>query len=452
MLRSVVFFLLLSIPMVSGAAIFDEGDPEKGKALFISNCSSCHKIDKDFQAPALAGVESRWKSTDAMLVKWINDPVAALATGDAYVKGIVDRYKPQYGMMTGQPVTEAEIKDILAYVRSGGSKDKVVTKECITLEDMNAAATEKNSGSTTAWWLVIGVILAIIAVSAANISRSLRNAISEREGKPLMSEDRTYWQATRAWMWKNVVLVSLISLFLFLYVSVVGYKALLNIGVYEQYTPSQPIAFSHAVHVCANEIDCQYCHSSASKSKHAGLPTAADCMNCHKAVQTGTETDSVEIQKIYDAIGFDKKKMAYNDSLAKGPIVWNKVHNLPDHVTFPHNVHVSIAGIDCKQCHGPVQMLTVGRQASIEEINAQTDVPGLIKLTKQTLTMGWCLECHNTATVNIEPGKTSNEYYLEMHDRMVNSDHGLEELRKILADEKATVRELGGWECGKCHY
>ena len=60
--------------------------------------------------------------------------------------------------------------------------------------------------------------------------------------------------------------------------------------------------------------------------------------------------------------------------------------------------------------------------------------------------MGWCLDCHNTQQVDLN----KNEYYEEIHQRLV--DNGEEELKKYLEDGKITVRELGGYECSKCHY
>ena len=65
---------------------------------------------------------------------------------------------------------------------------------------------------------------------------------------------------------------------------------------------------------------------------------------------------------------------------------------------------------------------------------------------KEPLTMGWCLDCHNTQQVDL----SKNAYYEEVHQRLV--DHGEEELKKYLEDGKITVRELGGYECSKCHY
>ena len=52
--------------------------------------------------------------------------------------------------------------------------------------------------------------------------------------------------------------------------------------------------------------------------------------------------------------------------------------------------------------------------------------------------MGWCIECHRETEVNTQ----DNDYYEEMH-RKFKENH---------PDQKFTVEEIGGLECGKCHY
>ncbi len=42
------------------------------------------------------------------------------------------------------------------------------------------------------------------------------------------------------------------------------------------------------------------------------------------------------------------------------------------------------------------------------------DFPGLIELSKPTLTMGWCIECHNKAEISF----ASSGYYEDIHDRL----------------------------------
>jgi len=448
---SALVFIFLSLNISTLAGVFDGGDAAKGEAVFKANCASCHSIDGSIvAAPSLQGVADRWAGKDALIVKWIQNPNGALATGDAYVKGMVAKYQAQFGMMAAQGVSEAEIKDILAYVKAGPTTavgSTATVNKCLTLDEIKAAKEDGEEGGSFVWFIIVGLILAIVAVSASNISRSLKTALNERQGLPAPAEV-TLAKSIRSWIWDNKKFVTVLGFFLVCYFVAVGYKSLMKIGVYDGYTPEQPIWFSHAIHNCQNEIDCQYCHSSAAKSKHAGIPSVNVCMNCHKGIKKGAVYGTKEINKIYEAIGFDPDSAKYIENYEQKPIQWNKVHNLPDHVYFSHQQHVTVGKIDCKQCHGPVNQYTVGHVATSEEINAQEDVEGLIKLDKPTLTMGWCLECHNKAGID----KASSAYYEEMHKRYEASELGQRTLREIMEDSTSTVREFGGWECGKCHY
>jgi len=433
--------------------VFEGGDAAKGEVLFKANCASCHKTSEEvLAAPGLKDVDVRWKGKDALIVKWIQNPQGAAATGDPYIKGLVDKYVGTLGWMAAQAVSEVDIKDILTYVKTavpaapaGGGAAGV--NKCLTLDEIKAEKEKNEESDGSVWFIIIGSILAILAVTAANISKSLKNAINEREGLPLVVE-LSYWQSAKAWMWTNRKFVGVIGLFMFCYFSVVGYKSLMGIGIYNGYTPEQPVWFSHAIHNCQNEIDCNYCHSSAVKSKHAGIPSVNVCMNCHKGIKKGAITGTAEIQKIYDAIGFDPASGTYIQGYDQKPIVWNKVNNLPDHVYFNHSTHVSVGKVDCKNCHGPQNMYTVGHVPTADEINSQEDVVGLVKLEKPPFTMGWCLECHNKKEVDL----AGSAYYQQMHERYKASEVGQRTLREIMEDGSATVRELGGWECGKCHY
>lgn len=129
------------------------------------------------------------------------------------------------------------------------------------------------------------------------------------------------------------------------------------------YMPEQPIAFSHAVHAGQYELDCQYCHVGAEKSRHAGVPSPSVCMNCH----TQVKKDSPEIQKLASAVKADK------------PIEWVRIHRLPDHAYFNHASHVT-AGLECQKCHGPVE-----KMVRLEQV--------------EPMTMGWCLDCHRETGV-----------------------------------------------------
>jgi len=132
--------------------------------------------------------------------------------------------------------------------------------------------------------------------------------------------------------------------------------------------------------------------------------------------------------KIYAAVGWDPAKQEYTGK--QEPVRWTKVHNLPDHVYFNHAQHVAVGKLECQECHGPIdEKMDVAEQWA-------------------PLTMGWCIDCHNTKEVKM----AGNGYYDEVMARLEDSDLGHEALKEYLEDEKISVKELGGWECAKCHY
>lgn len=174
-------------------------------------------------------------------------------------------------------------------------------------------------------------------------------------------------------------------------------------GNQQGYEPLQPIAYSHRLHAGELQISCLYCHFSAEKSRHAGIPPVNVCMNCHRfvtapvgAIQAEDDVAtkerrqprlmvSAELQKLYDAMGLDAK-MQRDPARTPQPIAWVKVHNLPDFVYFDHRAHVR-AGVACQNCHGPVETMERVRQVS-------------------DLSMGWCVNCHRQANQTGAAGKT----------------------------------------------
>lgn len=166
-------------------------------------------------------------------------------------------------------------------------------------------------------------------------------------------------------------------------------------GNHVGYSPEQPIAYSHRLHAGELEIPCLYCHFGAEKSRHAGVPPADVCMNCHRFVtaplveiraeEKQAEMEkrpprpivSSEIQKLYEALGLDENRQP-DPAGTRVPIAWTQVHRLPDYVYFDHRPHVH-AGVTCQTCHGDVELMEKVYQV-------------------ETLSMGWCVECHRQET------------------------------------------------------
>lgn len=150
-------------------------------------------------------------------------------------------------------------------------------------------------------------------------------------------------------------------------------------GVADGVALEQPIPFSHYLHAGKNEIQCEYCHSSARKSIHGGVPEVQVCMNCHKFVKT----KSPHIQKVTEH---------YENG---DPIQWQKVHDLPDYVNFAHVRHVR-AGVDCTECHGQIKLQGKPTYTTTEVDGEETQLLSVDKVMvrESTLQMGWCLDCH----------------------------------------------------------
>lgn len=421
-------FVLLSFALLFSLAATAQADPQyaAGEKLFKLNCGSCHKPDADLTGPALKGARARWEG-QGDIYAWIKNSPAYIKTGNAKAREM-EAWSPT--AMTAQAVTNEEIDAILFYTDNyapppppGG--EVVATGQPAPVDDSNWI-----------WWLVLALLFLVVGLSLAGVKRGLENSVREAEGlEPVADMPRI--KRFRKWAWEHKVFMSFAGLFVAVWLTLVGWDALWVIGVYggdevPHYKPEQPILFNHTLHAGKVDkgnlgINCQYCHSSAEKSKHAGIPSTNVCMNCHKAVDTGRNTGKAEIAKIYAAAGWDGKKFTGTET----PVRWVKVHNLPDHVAFSHATHVSVGKIECQECHGPIdEQMDVAEQWS-------------------PLTMGWCIDCHNKTEVKM----AGNGYYDEVLARL-NEDEklGHRELQQYLEDGKITVKELGGWECSKCHY
>ena len=394
----------------------DVARQKEGRKLYNNLCASCHKLDRKLIGPALAGVTERREND--WLKAWIKNNAALRASGDRDAIAIFNEYNGS--VMSAFPqLSDTQIDDILYYTEVGDPKPVLAPGAVASTGGQNEAP----------GWLIY--ILAAIIVSAFLIIAALLKTISELKGAPKTPGPLGSLKEVWAGIQQNTFLHVVGVIFLLLTSAYLGFGTLFSVGVDQGYQPVQPIAFSHKIHAGENKVDCQYCHSSAKHSKHSGIPSVNVCMNCHKniaEVAEGTEVEyngvvlrknelDKEIQKIYDAAGWDAENLEYTGETK--PIKWIRIHNLPDHVNFVHAQHVTVAGVDCKQCHGPVEEMDEMYQYS-------------------PLTMGWCIDCHRETNVDLK----GNPYYEKIH----------KQLAEKYGKKEVTIAQLGGLECGKCHH
>ena len=439
-------FLLLALFVLVTLVSFSQD----GEKLFKANCASCHHPIKNATGPKMQGVLQKWEDNGEgdLIYEWVKNPAELYNSGKSKMAKAIWDWSPT--VMTPQGhLSEDEVKSIFAYVDAYAPP---ATAQGPATDDTVYEAEDETVSFW--WWIIIGLMVFVL-FATFGVRRELSEVIAAKEGQAV-DPKKTFIVSARQWALRNWFVTVLMFVAVALFSGIELFGRLYQVGVYQDYQPSQPIAYSHKLHAGNMGIECKYCHHSAEKSKHAGIPSVNVCMNCHAVVHEGAEYGTEEIDKIHLAAGYNKAKQDYNTDLngnrLEQPLVWNKAHNLPDHVYFSHSQHVhqNTGNIDCRQCHGPVQNYTLGRVSTIEEVNAYAATDegmekGIIQLTKPLLSMGWCIECHNKKEIDL----ASTGYYEEIHNRLKSR---ADVYNDILDDDKVTVKELGGWECAKCHY
>lgn len=413
------FVILLTFTTTLSA---QEGDPAKGKSLFNTNCAACHQLDKKMTGPALRHVEQRLSDDQGLerdwIYAWIRNSSGVVKSGDAYGNKVFNDFGG--ALMSPFPqLSDEDLNNILAYtaqekaapVSTGGGNTQapiVAAKSGISNEIILGA---------------LAILFMLLALGLYVVNKTLRRfVVVQNLELPESGTGTPLWKA----FVKNQFLMFVVAIFFLLAGAYFVFGYMMQVGVDQGYQPVQPIHFSHKIHAGDNGIDCKYCHSSARVSKTSGIPSLNVCMNCHKSIyeyngETTVEYDKKfydgEIQKLYKAAGWSDEDQKYTGE--SSPVKWVRVHNLPDFVYFNHSQHVIVGKQECQTCHGPVE--------EMEEMYQHAP-----------LTMGWCIDCHRTTNVSVK----DNDYYTKIH----------EELSKKYGVETLTVAQMGGLECGKCHY
>ena len=136
----------------------------------------------------------------------------------------------------------------------------------------------------------------------------------------------------------------------------------------------QPFEFSHVIHVEDNEFECIDCHSRATDHYRATFPDIEVCQDCHEDALT--DTDAEEALLAYTTEGRQ--------------IPWERIYQVPDHVYFSHQRHVTLGAIECAVCHGEVNTFNAPPAVPVIPISMES----CMKCHEEKGVTNDCLACH----------------------------------------------------------
>lgn len=131
----------------------------------------------------------------------------------------------------------------------------------------------------------------------------------------------------------------------------------------------QPIQFNHQKHVKGAGLECSTCHQYYADHQRSGLPALGVCTTCHQQPLT----KSSEEKKLIELAAMP------------APPEFKKLFRLPDHAYYSHRRHVTIAKLQCANCHGAI---------------ADTTAPPPRPLVR--ITMATCTDCHTRLSVQTD--------------------------------------------------
>ncbi len=171
---------------------------------------------------------------------------------------------------------------------------------------------------------------------------------------------------------------------------IVGFAASLAVGwiVFPKILYSekqQPFDFNHVTHVELVDDGCESCHFFRDDGTYAGVPTMAQCIDCHEEVQGDSPDEEIFVTEYVEA---------------EKEVPWLIYSRQPDCVYFSHAAHVKMAEMECIDCHGDIgesESLKAYQENRITGYSRDiwgNNIAGIKKNSWDRMKMDDCGDCH----------------------------------------------------------
>lgn len=161
----------------------------------------------------------------------------------------------------------------------------------------------------------------------------------------------------------------------------IGFIAMLFVGwwVFPQALFSameQPIRFSHKVHAEDQGMACEDCHFFNDDGSYNGIPTTAQCAECHSDV---LGSDPAEKTFVEEYVAKEKE------------VPWVIYQHQPDNVYFSHAAHKKQ---ECASCHPDMAKNDTPPVVYVNKLTGYTQLDHKMLNDTGTMKMHRCERCH----------------------------------------------------------
>ncbi len=169
---------------------------------------------------------------------------------------------------------------------------------------------------------------------------------------------------------------------------------------------SQPVDFSHKVHIEEVDNGCESCHFFREDGTFSGVPKLEQCIDCHEEVMVGTENETVFVEQ-YVA--------------KEREVPWLVYSRQPDCVFFSHAAHIYGAQMECRTCHGDIGTSDTLKPYEENRITGYSrdiwghSIAGFKHNSWDRMKMDDCAECHETAGIHDSSVQTGRDACFVCH-------------------------------------
>jgi cytochrome c551/c552 len=174
----ITFLVLRATHAIADNAIVS---PDKGKAIFTTQCTSCHNVNAQVVGPALANVDQR--HTVDWIVNFVHSPKTLIQNNDKAAVALYNQFN-QIIMPDHLNLSEDDVKNILSYIKSE-TKNTATTEAPFAkpgklVPDYYPLSIQKNYVFFISYLsaVLVLVLLLVFAVSIKDMQRKSKNILT----------------------------------------------------------------------------------------------------------------------------------------------------------------------------------------------------------------------------------------------------------------------------------